>query len=92
LGLFEFLGGMAFAIIVIVVLLILGVYIFGPNVIPSTPCIANFNCHVQKVCCTYRCDSTDMGWWQCPDKLCSFLNETQPAKTCGCKSFKCQFK
>ncbi|MCD6575961.1 MAG: hypothetical protein J7K73_02260 [Nanoarchaeota archaeon] len=79
-------------VIVGVIIVVAAVYIFAPEFIPNTPCLLDSNCHMQKVCCTWRCDSKDLSWWKCPDELCEFLNKTEkPDLNCGCENFKCKF-
>ena len=76
-------------IIVGMLLLAFGVYIFAPKVIPETPCVIDSNCEMQKVCCTWRCDSKNLDWWKCPKKLCEILNDSKP-DSCECQNFKCK--
>ncbi len=47
---------------------------------------------MQKVCCTWRCDSKDMSGWKCPDQLCEVLGEKEPKAKCDCQNFKCDIK
>jgi hypothetical protein len=92
-----FIGGFmgAFIAIILVVCVIgVGIYIFGPKYLPSSPCLLNSNCEPQKLCCTWRCDSTEIDWWNCPDSVCELLGEPlhNPQVDCECEDLRCKMK
>jgi len=87
-GLFEFVGGLAFGIILGAIALVIVIYLFTPHIIPKSPCLIASNCKPQRICCTWRCDSKDMTWWKCPDKVCDYIGNEKPA-SCACENFKC---
>ena len=91
-GFFGFFGGMLFGVIVFVILILVAAYVFGPGLIPETPCVLDTNCDVQKVCCTWRCDSKDFTFWKCPDQLCRLIGAEEPTEKCKCLDFNCGFE
>jgi len=85
----SFMGAFIAVMVAVVIISILA-YIFVPNVLPSSPCIFDSQCQPHKVCCTWRCDSAEIKWWKCPDRLCSFLGTEEVLNlTCGCNILKC---
>ena len=84
-------GGAFIAVIVVAVILLVLAYIFGPNYIPNSPCLLDSHCKPQKLCCTWRCDSTELSWWTCTDSLCNLLGKPveNPGLTCGCRNLRC---
>jgi len=85
----SFMGAFIAVIIAVVIIGIL-TYIFAPNFLPGSPCLFDSHCSPQKLCCTWRCDSTELKWWKCPDSLCSFLGAQEESNlTCGCNNLRC---
>ncbi|MDD5182456.1 MAG: hypothetical protein PHC66_04820 [Candidatus Nanoarchaeia archaeon] len=91
-GFIPAFAGAFIAVVLVVIIIGILVFVFGPNFIPNTPCLLDSHCQPQKVCCTWRCDSTPMEKWTCPDTLCDMLGKSNedPGLVCGCRNLKCE--